>query len=173
MDPVRAGALNERLRFLLWEAGDPVAAQAAVQEALAVIPESPPSAARARAVAHDAGLDMMAGRPGRRWPRPARPRRWRDSVSGLPEEALALGIEGWAMAALGRVDDGVAAFRQGLAIAELLGSIEGQAIGYANLVAMLDRAGRVDDALEAAREAYATAERHGLVRTFGGARAWS
>ena len=167
-DPVRAGALNERLRFLLWEAGDPVAAQAAVHEALAVIPESPPSAARARAVAHDAGLDMMAGRPRPALAKARQAAEMARLVSGLPEEALALGIEGWAMAALGRVDDGVAAFRQGLAIAELLGSIEGQAIGYANLVAMLDRAGRVDDALEAAREAFATAERHGLVRTFGG-----
>ena len=155
-------------RFLLWEAGDPVAAQAAVHEALALIPESPPSAARARAIAHDAGLDMMAGRPRPALTKARHAAEMARSVSGLPEEALALGIEGWAMAALGRVDDGVAAFRQALAIAELIGSIEGQAIGYANLVAMLDRAGRVGEALEAAREAYAITEAHGLVRTFGG-----
>ena len=47
-DPLRAGTLQERMRWYLWEAGDVEAAAAAVAEAIRMIPESPPSRPRAR-----------------------------------------------------------------------------------------------------------------------------
>ena len=60
-DPVRTGTLQERMRWYLWEAGDGEAAAAAVAEALRLIPESPPSRPRARALAHQAGLRLVTG----------------------------------------------------------------------------------------------------------------
>src|SRR5262245_16658476 len=47
-EPARAGAMQERLRWYLWEAGDRAAAAAAVEEAERLIPATPPSPARSR-----------------------------------------------------------------------------------------------------------------------------
>jgi DNA-binding CsgD family transcriptional regulator/tetratricopeptide (TPR) repeat protein len=168
LEPARAGDLSERLRWFLWEAGDRPAAAAAVAEALRLIPASPPSTARARALAHAAGLEMLAGHPREALEGAEAALVVARAASGLPEEALALGVAGWATGMLGDVDQGVLRFREALRIAELLGSVEGLAIGYTNLVGLLDRAGRTSEALEAANEGYAAVERNGLVRTFGG-----
>jgi class 3 adenylate cyclase/tetratricopeptide (TPR) repeat protein len=167
-EPAQAGALREKQRWLLWEAGETEAATAAVREALRLIPADPPSSERARVLAHAAGLDMMAGRP-----RPALGGA-RDAIrvaraaSALPEEALGLGIQGWAVATLGDVEAGVASFREGMRIAEMLGSVDGLALGYTNLASLLDRAGRTKEALAAALEGYAAVAQSGLARTFGG-----
>ena len=82
-DPNRLGALHERLRWYLWEAGDRAAAQAAVDEALRLIPAEPPTAP-----AHP------GPRPGRR-AAPARgrpasvPRRWPARRSAWPRSRRA------------------------------------------------------------------------------------
>ena len=55
-DPARAASLQERQRWYLWEAGDRVAAEAAVVEAERLVPAEPPSASRARILAHHAGI---------------------------------------------------------------------------------------------------------------------
>ena len=86
----------------------------------------------------------------------------------MPEEALALGVLGWAEAVTGDVDQGIETFRRGMAIAERLGGVEGIALGHANLAAMLDRVGRSEASLEAAREGYAVAQHLGVSRTYGG-----
>jgi DNA-binding CsgD family transcriptional regulator/tetratricopeptide (TPR) repeat protein len=167
-EPVRAGSLRERLRFLLWEAGDHEAAAEAVAEALRLIPAEPPTNERARALAHAAGLDMYAGRPREALARGREAIAVARAAIALPEEALALGVVGWATATLGHVDEGIASFREGMRIAEVLGSVEGQALGYTNLAALLDRVGRAEDALAVAREGFAVVARNGLARTFGG-----
>ncbi len=167
-EPARSGSLQERLRWFLWEAGDPAAAEAAVREALRLIPREPPSRERARALAHAAGLDMMAGRAREALVGARAAIRIARAANALPEEALGLGIEGWAIASFGRVDDGLERFRQAIRIAELVGSVEGLALGYTNLVSVLDRAGRSADALRVAREGYAEVDRLGLRRVFGG-----
>ncbi|HSG86978.1 MAG TPA: AAA family ATPase [Candidatus Limnocylindrales bacterium] len=167
-EPARSGSLQERLRWLLWEAGDRVAAEAAVREALRLIPREPPSHERARALAHAAALDMMTGRPREALVGARAAIRAARAASALPEEALGLGIEGWAMASFGRVDEGLARFREAIHIAEIVGSVEGLAIAYMNVASVLDRAGRSADALETARAGYAEVERLGLRRVFGG-----
>ena len=148
-DPVRAGTLQERMRWYLWEAGDVEAAAAAVAEAIRLIPESPPSRPRARALAHLAGLRLITGdaegaiEPARQALAVAQA-----TDDGAGEAALALGILGWVTAAGGRVDEGLALFQQGLDIAEQLGGVEGIALGQTNLAALLDRVGRSEASLE-------------------------
>jgi ATP/maltotriose-dependent transcriptional regulator MalT len=90
------------------------------------------------------------------------------AAEALSEEALATGVLGWAEAVTGDVDQGIATFRRGVAIAERLGGVEGIALGHANLAALLDRVGRTEDSLEAARNGYAIAQRLGVPRTYGG-----
>jgi len=167
-EPAQAGALREKQRWLLWEAGDSEAAAAAVHEALRLIPVDPPSGERARALAHAAGLEMMARRPRQALSGAREAIRVARAASALPEEALGLGIQGWAVATLGDVEAGVASFREGMRIAELIGSVDGLALGYTNLTSLLDRVGRTQEALAVALEGYAAVANSGLARTFGG-----
>ena len=167
-DPARAAGLHERQRWYLWEAGDRVAAAAALAEANRLIPVRPPSAARARILAHLAGLRMSEGR-------------FTESISIAEEaldvahaagssadQALALGVLGSDLALTGAVDDGIERFREGLAIAEELGGVEGIALGATNLAILLDRVGRTSEALEVATAGWERARVIGVERTYGG-----
>ena len=168
-DPGRLGAQQERLRWYLWEAGDVAAAAEALSEALRLIPESPPSRARARALAHQAGLRLTTGDA----EGAVEPARQALAVAqavegGDGEAALALGILGWVTAASGRVEDGLDLFHQGLDIAERLGGVEGIALGQTNLAALLDRLGRSQASLEAATIGFERLRDLGVSRTYGG-----
>jgi DNA-binding CsgD family transcriptional regulator/tetratricopeptide (TPR) repeat protein len=166
-DRQRSGALLERLRWYLWESGETAAAEAAVEEALRVLPEHPPSAARARAMAHRAGLRLTAGDAAGAAEPAARALAIAREAGAAGEEALALGVLGWVVAASGRVDEGVATIRSALAIAERLGSVEGIALGHANLAEVLDRVGRTRESLEVATTGLGIARSLGAVRTYG------
>ena len=168
-DPVRLGALQERQRWYLWEAGDVAAAAEALAEALRLIPESPPTRARARALAHLAGLRLTTGDA----EGAVEPARQALAVAktvdgGDGEAALALGILGWVTAASGRAEDGLDLFHQGLDIAERLGGVEGIALGQTNLAALLDRLGRSEASLDAATAGLERLRELGVSRTYGG-----
>ena len=167
-DPVRLGRLHERLRWYLWESGDQAGAAIAVADAIRLIPVDPPTEDRARALAQGAGLRLLAGDL-------AGARDLAEAALGIArglgapgEEALALGILGWAQAVTGDVDGGVATFREGLTVAERIGGVEGIALGYANLAALLDRVGRTEASLEAAQDGFALVQGLGMARTYGG-----
>jgi DNA-binding CsgD family transcriptional regulator len=167
-DPVRLGALHDRLRWFLWESGDRPAAEAAVVEALRLIPAEPPTPLRARALGQAAGLRLFGGSPLEAGELATEAIAVARSAGAPSEEALALGILGWSKAASGNVDEGIATYREGLAIAEHLGGVEGIALGHANLAALLDRVGRTSASLDAAREGFAITQRLGVARTYGG-----
>lgn len=167
-DPLRAGLLNERLRWFLWESGDRAAAAQAVREGIRLIPADPPSAARARILAHLAGLELFAqDYAGSRDHATAAVEMAR-SLGARSEEALGLGILGWTEAVLGDIDGGLARFREGQLIAAELESPEGQAIATINLVSLLDRVGRPADSLAAAEDGLRTVRALGVERTYGG-----
>jgi DNA-binding CsgD family transcriptional regulator/tetratricopeptide (TPR) repeat protein len=167
-DPARLGLLHDRMRWFLWESGDREAAEAAVAEALNLIPPDPPSAARARALAQAAGLRLFRGDATTARAMAQEAIDVARAAHASSEEALGRGILGWAEAVTGQVARGIATYREGLAIAERLGGAEGIALGHANLAALLDRVGRTQESLEAAREGYAIARRLGVARTYGG-----
>lgn len=168
VDPIRAAGLHERQRWYLWEAGDRAAAVAAVAEAERLIPAAPPSAARARILAHHAGILMSSGRFAESVPVAEDAIAVARSVGSPSDEALALGVLGWDLALLGRVDDGLARVRAGLAIADELGGVEGIALGATNLAVLLDRVGRTTDALEVADAGWERIRVLGVERTYGG-----
>jgi ATP/maltotriose-dependent transcriptional regulator MalT len=168
-DPVRLGALQERLRWYLWEAGDVEAATHALAEALRLIPETPPSRPRAQALAHLAGLRLLTGdaagavEPAREALAVA------ESIDrAIGEAALSLGILGWVTAVGGQVDEGLELFHRGLAIAKELGGVEGIALGQTNLAALLDYVGRTEASLEAAATGFERLRELGVARTYGG-----
>ena len=167
-DPVRAGMLHDRLRWYLWEAGDRAAAAAAVGEALRLIPADPPSGPRARALAQAAGLRLFSGDHEGASELADQALVTARAAGAASEEALSLGILGWARAVLGDVDGGIETFREGLQLAERLGGVEGIALAYTNFSALLDRVGRTEEALAAAMDGFAVARRLGVARTYGG-----
>jgi len=167
-DPARAAALHERQRWYLWEAGDRAAAALAVAEAERLIPADPPSATRARILAHHAGILMLTGRFVESIPVAEEAIAVARSVGSPSDEALALGVLGWDLALLGRVDDGIDRLRAGLAIADELGGAEGIALGATNMAVLLDRVGRTAEALDVAASGWERARAVGVERTYGG-----
>jgi len=168
VDPARAAALQERQRWFLWEAGDRVAAAAAVAEAERLIPVDPPSAARARILAQHAGILMFSARFGDSVPIAEEALAVARSVGSAANEALALGILGWDLALMGRVDEGIERIRAGIAIAESLRGAEGIALGATNLALLLDRVGRTPEALDVAIAGWEQVRSLGVERTYGG-----
>ena len=167
-DPARAAALHERQRWYLWEAGDRAAAAVAVEEAERLIPADPPSATRARILAHHAGILMLSGRFAESIPIAEDAIAVARVVGSQSDEALALGVLGWDLALLGRVDEGIGRIRAGLAIADELGGAEGIALGATNMAVLLDRVGRTAEALEVAESGWERARAVGVERTYGG-----
>jgi DNA-binding CsgD family transcriptional regulator/tetratricopeptide (TPR) repeat protein len=167
-DPLRIGHLHDRLRWFQWDAGDHEGAAASLNEALAVIPPEPPTTIRARALAQLAGVEMHVGR----FEAAAHAAELAIEVArasgGRGEEALSLGVLGWVTALRGDPEQGIALYREGLAIAEELRGVEGIALGYAELARMLDAIGRPEESLAAARDGFAVTSRLGLERTYGG-----
>jgi DNA-binding CsgD family transcriptional regulator/tetratricopeptide (TPR) repeat protein len=168
-DPLRLGALHDRLRWFLWEAGDAAAAEAAVDEALRLIPASPASPTRARALGQAAGLRLVAGDPFGAGTLAHEAITVARTASAISEEAFALGVLGWSETVTGDPDQGIATYREALILAERLGGVEGIALGHANLATLLDEVGRSQESLEAAIEGFRIAERLGVARTYGGA----
>ncbi|MBF8289402.1 MAG: family ATPase [Chloroflexi bacterium] len=167
-DPARAGDLHDRLRWYLWEAGDRPAAAAAVEAALRLIPSDVPSVARARALGQHAGILLFAGSYEAAADEARAAIEIALAADAPGEAALALGVLGWSLAVLGDPEAGLARFREGMAIAERLESVEGMALSALNLTSLLDRIGRTTESLETAATGYATTERLGVARTYGG-----
>ena len=167
-DPDRAAALLERQRWYLWQAGDRAAAAEALAEAARLVPERPPSASRARILAHQAGVLMSEGRFADSIPIAEAALGDARAVDSVPDEALALGILGADLALLGRIDEGLDRVREALAIAERIGSTEGIALGATNLAVLLDRVGRTEDALDVAISGWQRTGEIGVERTYGG-----
>jgi DNA-binding CsgD family transcriptional regulator/tetratricopeptide (TPR) repeat protein len=166
-DPIRLGLLHDRLRWFQWESGDRLAADAAVADALTVIPVDPPSAARARALGQAAGLRLFGGDVVGARSLASEAVGVAHATHAISEEAFGLGVLGWAEALSGEVDRGIDTYRRGLAMAERLGGPEGIALGHANLAALLDRVGRTEESMAAARDGFVVAQRLGVVRTYG------
>lgn len=169
VDPIRLGLFHDRLRWYLWEGGDRAAAGDAVADALRVIPAEPPSAARARVLAHAAGVRMETGDLRAAMELADESITMARRVGAPAEEALASGILGWCQAVSGSVDVGIDTLRHGLSIAVQLGGPEGIALGHASLAALLDRIGRTQASLDSALDGFAVVQELGVSRTYGGA----
>ena len=169
IDPARAAIYHDRLRWTLWQAGDGPAAAAEVDAALAMTPSQPPSQARARALAHKAGLLMLAGRPAESLPLAEESLAIGRAVDEPAEVSLALGVIAWDLVALGDDDQALALMSVARPIADAYPRPEGAALAATNLVGILEKAGRFEEALAVAREAIERTRVIGLERTYGSA----
>lgn len=167
--PGRAGELHERLGRYLWEAGDTGGSQQAYLKAGLLLADAPPSAAAARVLARRAFVEVRnaryveALRLGEEGVTMAR------AVAAPVEEGRALNTLGVALTMTGRLDDGVAALRTALRIAEAADQLEDLYSAYGNLTYVLENAGHVEESAAVALDGLGHARRFGLEHTRGGA----
>jgi len=167
-DARRAAGLQERLRWYLWEAGDREAAELALDEAVRLVPKDPPSAARARVLAHLGGLRLRQGRLAESLAFADEAIEVARGSGALAELAFALGVRAWDRAGLGRPSEGLVDVREAVAITELLERPEGRALGVTNLSSLLSYVGRLDEAIEEARAGLAIVRSVGLEGVYAG-----
>jgi DNA-binding CsgD family transcriptional regulator len=167
-EPLRAGALLERLGHYHRERGDPAAAMAALEQAIAVIPAVPPSAEQARALAAHGRLLMLQHRDLKRAVSDC------EQAIAVARQAGARAEEGRALTTLarlrgelGRLDDGLAHLEQARRIAEDLGNPEDLCDVHQNLVSLLWKRGSSEAAVQAGLEGWTVAGRVGMTRSHG------
>ena len=147
-DPVRAGLLHERRGWYLHRTGRPTDALAAHELAVSLVPERPPSAARARVVQAHAHALVRVGRAEAARPLAEGAVAVARSVDDRVDEGQALHVLGLVLASEGRVDDAVVRLHEAGQIAAELGDLAEVAGAYVHLWRTLVEAGRGDDLVE-------------------------
>ena len=150
-DPVRAGALQERLGRSLWLTLDD-GALAAYQEAVRLVPAEPPTAERARVLAGYVQLLLMLGGGG------TEARQAAEEALDTARRAGARREEGRALAHLGIMvaaedpEQGLASLREARRIASEQDDVDGYGWASLHLVWHNEEAGRLEEALAVALE---------------------
>lgn len=161
--------VRSSLRWALWQAGRIAEATAEAERAAERHERDGLAHWQGNALAHLAGLRLLAGdvAASRRWA--TRALRVARAAGAREEEALALGILGWCQVHAGALDDGVERIRS--VWREARDAVEphvtGVSLAYAQLAGALELAGRLEEAVEVASDGADWVARHGLGRTFG------
>ena len=147
-EPLRAGALLERLARYHWTAGDTPRAMAAIERAVATIPAEPPSEELARALAAHGQLLMLLSHQAEARARGEEAVAVARQVGARAVEGHALTTLGTTLGVLGQMEAAIAHLEQGRQIARELGNVDDLGRAHANLASVLDMAGRSADAVE-------------------------
>jgi DNA-binding CsgD family transcriptional regulator/tetratricopeptide (TPR) repeat protein len=145
-EPLRAGALLERLARYHCTAGDTPRAMAAIERAVAVIPAQPPSQELARALAAHGQLLKVLGRHAESRVRCEEAVAVARRVGARAVEGHALSSLGVSLGVLGHMEEGVADLEQGRRIAMELANVDDLGRAHANLATVLDLAGHPAEA---------------------------
>lgn len=160
-EPVRAGALAERLGRYLWIAGRGNEAIAAVERALELIPTTPPSSERAKALASMAQLLMLSSRNTESERYGLEALAVAKQIGTKAVEAHALITIGTVEGLTGREDAGIAHILEGRQVAEQEKALDDLLRSYSNLSSILDAAGRLEESVNDALEGADRAARFG------------
>ena len=163
----RVALLHARHGYLRWTQGDNDASLAAYERGLALLPEKPPSAARARVLGSLAGALLGLGRydEGRRVA--SEGVATAEAAGALPEEARARNVLGSILVALGEVAPGIEQLERSAELAAEAGPSDMRVIGPYNLAVNLAMAGRLREAQDAAARGVEAARTEGLQRRYG------
>jgi DNA-binding CsgD family transcriptional regulator len=140
----------ERLGRYRWEAGDPRAAVDANAQAVALLPDGPPSALRARVLAALATHRMLLGEFAEALPAAERAVAEARQTGAVAEQAHGLTTLGTVLAQRGELDAGMAALRTAFGLARRAGNAEDVIRAAASHMYVLCTAGRFAEALEVA-----------------------
>ena len=163
---VRAGLLRERLGRYSWIGGDTAYALTAYEEALHVIPSSPPSPERARALAALAHAQFIANRYRLAHELSEEGLDVARAVGAQTEEGRALATLGAAAAALGDRTAGLEMVRDGRALLEHAQAAPDLIfVTYSYESGTLADGGEFDAAIETVRPGIELMRRHGMHRS--------
>jgi DNA-binding CsgD family transcriptional regulator/tetratricopeptide (TPR) repeat protein len=167
LDPISAGTLHSRLGYLIWVSGDGESAIAEHQIAVRLVPETPPTPARARVLASLGGALMGEGRYAESRPVCEAAIVCAVAADAPAEESRARNVLGSDLVGLGHIDEGLAELRQAREIAQRAASSDVIVVAHHNLALNLAQADHLDEALAEARDGLGVARRAGLERRFG------
>jgi DNA-binding CsgD family transcriptional regulator/tetratricopeptide (TPR) repeat protein len=169
-DPVRAGLLGARLGRFAWISGEPERSLAAYEQAVRVIPATPPSKERAHVVAALSHVQLVSGHHRAAAELATESLEIARAVGASAEEGASLSTLGSALSTLGELDKGLAMVRDGRAALERGGAVPDQIfITYSNETVMLIDGARFEAAVEVARRGIEFTRAHGMER---GHRSW-
>jgi tetratricopeptide (TPR) repeat protein len=166
-EPIRAGALLERIARYQWLAGEVAAAMASVERAVAIIPAEPPSAERALALAAHGQMLMLRSRHQAAQARCEEAAAVARSAGARAVEGHALDSLGTSLGSRGHLEAAVASLKQAQTIAAELGDPDELCRAYHNLGCIYVTSGCYDDAVHTALECRALARRFGQMSAIG------
>jgi predicted ATPase len=166
-EPIRAGALLERIARYQWLAGEVAAAMASVERAVAIIPAEPPSAERALALAAHGQMLMLRSRHQAAQARCEEAAAVARSAGARAVEGHALNSLGTSLGSRGHLEAAVASLKQAQTIAAELGDPDELCRAYHNLGCIYVTSGCYDDAVHTALECRALARRFGQMSAIG------
>ncbi len=156
--PADRARLLERLGRYQFDARDLNAAVDATEQAVALLPDGPPSALRARVLAALATGRMLLGDFGGALPVAEQAVTEAQQAGAVAEHAHGLATLGIVLAHGGEFDAGIAALRTSFSLARRTGNVEDVVRAAADHVYLLYTAGRFTEALDVAKEGRAVAE---------------
>jgi DNA-binding CsgD family transcriptional regulator len=161
-EPVRAALLHERRGNLLWQLNRSEDGTRDLERAVALIPEEPPSAERARALGGLGRVLMLGGEPARSRVQCEAAVAVARAVGARAEEADALATLGDDLSRLGNRAAGLRCLRQARALAAETGESEPLSRIAVPLSDQLRRDGQLEEAVEVALAGAREACRAGL-----------
>jgi tetratricopeptide (TPR) repeat protein len=147
-EPIRAGALHERLGSYLWRWGDNERSVAAHAEANRLLTDQGASAERARALAGHGRVLVIAARYSEARARSEEAVAMARTIGARQVEGYALNYLGMSRTMTGDPDGGIAALREAQQIAKETGSFDDLRRTSSNLSWALHQAGRLPEAAE-------------------------
>ena len=167
VEPELAGTIRGRLGYYRWASGDATGAFEDHRQAIALVPDDPPSSARAHVLGSYAGALMGAAR-------------WAESrdvseaaiacavaAGARAEESRARNVLGCDLVALGELDAGIDELRRSRELAEEAGPPELLIVACSNLALNLIAVDRLDEARTEAAAGRSVTRRLGLERRYG------
>lgn len=165
-DAARATTLHVLLARILWVMGEWASSSEAYEEALALAPDDPPEV-RTRALAGLAQVTMLNGHFLRSRELGEEAVRRAREIGARDLEGHALNTLGVDLAAIGRIEEGLASMQASLDIATELGLADDIGRAFVNRIDIHDWAGEHLRALEASAEGIEVARRLGMSLSYG------
>lgn len=166
-DPETAALLYERLGRYLWTHGDGESALDAYRSGVDLLSGHPPSVARARVLAAEGQILMLASRIRESRDRCEEAVKVAEEVGARAELGNALNTLGVDVALMGDVDGGLAKILESRDIAFELDLLDDIGRGYANIGSVLKSAGRYESAVTHYKESLEVMRKLGLGSSYG------
>ena len=163
----RRATARERLGRAAWLAGDGARSISTLEEAAAMLHDTPPSIEQARVQAGLAANLMLAGRVTESGPVAEQAIEIARAVGSLEIEAHALSTLGVDRASLGAVQAGIELLERSLEMASAIGDATTIGRAYANLGTVRQMGGDLKGALQTYRAGIEACRRYGNERTYG------